>query len=75
MAAQQPALVSILLDGKPLEPKYYTSDMNDKGNVLIKDSRMYDILDLKGDDGRHILTLQVPENVSFYVFTFGSETK
>ena len=75
MESENPATINILLDEKPLQKKYFTTDMNDKGQVLVKGSRMYDILDLKGDVGRHILTLQVPKNVLLYVFTFGSETK
>jgi hypothetical protein len=63
----------VLLDGRPLEKKYYTADMNEKGDVLVRDPRKYDVVDLKGDYGRHQLTLEVPEGVSAYAFTFGDE--
>ncbi len=46
--------------------------MNERGEILVQESRMYEILDLKNSDGRHTLTLHVPENVSLYAFTFGS---
>lgn len=75
MTSEQEHKVKVLLDGNPLPEKYFTTDMNANGELMIKESRMYTILDLKGDYGRHILTLQVPENVCLYAFTFGSEDK
>lgn len=75
MKSSTPQLVSVLLDGNPVSSNYHTVDMNEQGQILVKDARMYDILDLKGDGGRHILTLQFPKDVSPYVFTFGSGTK
>ena len=75
MASENPAAITILLDGKPLQEKYFTADVHDKAQLLVKDSRMYDILNLKGDNGRHTLTLQVPKNVLLYAFTFGSGTQ
>jgi cytochrome c biogenesis protein CcdA/thiol-disulfide isomerase/thioredoxin len=75
MSSSEEALIQVLLDGKPLDKKYYTTDMNKSGFITVKDSRMYDMVDLKGDDGRHIITLGVPKGVSLYAFTFGSGTK
>lgn len=75
MSAPSPSLIEVLLDGKPVDKKYYTVDMNESGKIPVKDSRMYDILDLKGDNGRHVLTINVPKDVSLFVFTFGSGEK
>jgi cytochrome c biogenesis protein CcdA/thiol-disulfide isomerase/thioredoxin len=75
MSSPEQASIQVLLDGKPLEKKYYTTDINDAGFITVKDSRMYDIVDLKGIDGRHVLTLILPKGVSLYAFTFGSGVK
>jgi thiol-disulfide isomerase/thioredoxin len=75
MSSTAPASVQVLLDGQPLENKYYTADMNEAGLITVKDSRMYDMVDLKGDNGRHMLTLVIPKGVSLYAFTFGSGAK
>lgn len=63
--------VAVLLDGKPVDKRYYTADMNDRGELVVHKARMYDVVDLKGDYGRHTLTLKFPAGVSPYVFTFG----
>ena len=39
MESEESRLVTVLLDGKPLEKKYYTSDMNDKGQIHVKEPR------------------------------------
>lgn len=75
MASATSALIQVLLDDKPLDKKYYTADMNNSGQILVKDSRMYEIIDFKGDNGRHVLTLIVPKDISLYAFTFGSSEK
>lgn len=72
MSTESSTKVTILLDGKPLPATYYTKDMDTHGSIMINESRMYDILDLKGTNGRHTLTLKIPENVSLFAFTFGS---
>jgi hypothetical protein len=47
--------------------------MDDKGRILVNEARKYDIINLKGDYGRHKITLKIPEGVSAYAFTFGDE--
>ncbi|MBA3723232.1 MAG: hypothetical protein H0W88_12640 [Parachlamydiaceae bacterium] len=39
----------------------------------MQDPRKYDIVDLKGDYGRHLLTLHIPKGIQAYAFTFGME--
>lgn len=73
MEANEPKKIAVFLDGKPLPKQYYTADMDDEGSIIIKDARKYDILDLKGDYGRHQLSLHFPKGVSIYAFTFGDE--
>jgi len=71
MRADQPKQLQVLLDGKPVEEKYRTRDMDINGNIIVHEPRMYEIIDLKDDYGRHTLTLQCPDGVHAYVFTFG----
>jgi hypothetical protein len=75
MSSPEMALVNVLLDGKSVEENYYTKDMNGQGQLTIHEPRMYDIVDLKGNYGRHILTLEMPKGVSAYAFTFGAQAK
>lgn len=72
MSAERPTLITVLLDGQPVPPSYYSKDMDSSGKILVEDSRMYEILDLKNNAVDHLLTLQVPDGVSLYAFTFGS---
>lgn len=74
MDSEKPQTISVLLDDKPLPAAYYTADMDDKGQALVNEARKYDIINLKGDYGRHKITLIFPEGVSAYAFTFGDET-
>lgn len=65
--------VKVLLDGKPLKKDQMTADMNAEGQILVKEPRKYDVVNLKGDKGRHLLTLIFPKGLSAYAFTFGDE--
>lgn len=73
MDADKSQLVTVYLDDQPLEKRYYTADMNDKGQIAVKEPRKYDAINLKGQYGRHKLTLKAPKGVSMYAFTFGDE--
>ncbi|HLJ31669.1 MAG TPA: thioredoxin family protein, partial [Candidatus Babeliales bacterium] len=71
MKSDQPKLITILLDGKPVPEKYWTKDSNKEGKIVVHEPRMYDVLDLKQDYGKHTLTLQCQTGINAYVFTFG----
>lgn len=71
MSSEQPTLVTVLLDNAPVPPRYYTKDFNPDGSITVDASRMYDMLDLKGDDGNHVLSIIFTTGVSAYAFTFG----
>lgn len=73
MKSDKPQLINVFLDSKPLPKEYYTRDMNAKGQILVSEPRMYEILNLKQDYGQHTLILQCPKDIIAYVFTFGSE--
>jgi cytochrome c biogenesis protein CcdA/thiol-disulfide isomerase/thioredoxin len=64
--------VKVLLDGKPLPKKYWTTDMNDSGEVTVTQTRKYDVIDLGDDYGRHVLQLIFSENMEAFAFTFGT---
>jgi cytochrome c biogenesis protein CcdA/thiol-disulfide isomerase/thioredoxin len=72
MHAEKKSLVNVYLDGKPLEAQYGTQDMHEPGVVAVQEPRMYALVDVKNDYGRHLLSLRCPEGVSCYVFTFGA---
>ncbi len=65
--------IKVQLDGQPLPKQFYTKDMNAEGEILVKEPRKYDIVDLKMQYGRHTLTLQLPKGIEAYAFTFGDE--
>ena len=63
--------IKVLLDDKPFQKEYYTTDMDAKGDIFVKEPRMYTIMDLKNNYGRHKLSLLIPSGISAYAFTFG----
>jgi cytochrome c biogenesis protein CcdA/thiol-disulfide isomerase/thioredoxin len=65
--------IKVELDGKPLPSSFWTSDMGAQGEITVKDPRKYDIVDLKGEGGHHLLILHVPRGIQAYAFTFGME--
>lgn len=65
--------ITVEMDGKPIAKENYTKDMDDQGRLYIKDARKYDIVDLKGKYGRHLVVLHVPKGIELYAFTFGLE--
>jgi thiol-disulfide isomerase/thioredoxin/sulfur carrier protein ThiS len=64
--------VRVLLNGKPLPQKYWTTDMNEQGEIVVTGARKYDIIDLGEDYGRYDLDLVFEEGIEAYAFTFGS---
>jgi cytochrome c biogenesis protein CcdA/thiol-disulfide isomerase/thioredoxin len=72
MQSDTPQLITVLLDDKPVPQKYYSRDMNAEGKILVHEPRMYEVINLKNDYGRHTLTLQCQKGINAYVFTFGS---
>lgn len=75
MESQESQHVTVYMDGKPLPHAYATEDMKEDGQIVVKEARKYDVIDLKNDYGRHTLTLKVPKGVSLYAFTFGGDNE
>ncbi len=72
MQASSSSTVHVLLDNQPLPLRYKTTDVNERGELQVHEARMYDLVNLQGSDGRHTLSLIVPQGVSLFAFTFGS---
>jgi cytochrome c biogenesis protein CcdA/thiol-disulfide isomerase/thioredoxin len=65
------ATVKVLLDGKAIDAKVAGADVHN-GTITIDTDRLYDIADLKGNVGDHILKLEFQTSgVEVYTFTFG----
>lgn len=63
--------VRILLDGKPLTAENAGSDAS-SGVVIINQDRLYNLIDLKGADGVHLLRLEFENaGTQAFAFTFG----
>jgi thiol-disulfide isomerase/thioredoxin len=73
MQSDKPQLVTVLLDDKPVPQEYYSRDMDADGKIMVHEPRMYEVINLKKDYGRHTLTLQCQKGINAYVFTFGAE--
>lgn len=67
----QKGKVKVLLDGKPIEAKIAGADV--KNGILTVDSdREYNIVDLKGNSGTHVLRLEFQDGgIETFAFTFG----
>jgi thiol-disulfide isomerase/thioredoxin len=68
-AGNVPRQVRVLLDGKPISPADAGADVHD-GAATVEGERLYALVSLPGDQ-QHDVTVQVPEGVSAYDFTFG----
>jgi cytochrome c biogenesis protein CcdA/thiol-disulfide isomerase/thioredoxin len=64
-----PRRVRILLDGHPARAAGAGADVRG-GAVTVSGQRLYELVSLPGA-AEHVLTVQVPEGVSAYDFTFG----
>lgn len=73
LSSEKPALLQVLLDGKPIAAENYTADIDPAGKLAVKEARKYDVLTVPGELKPHLLTLVVPKGVKAYAFTFGAE--
>lgn len=63
--------IRIMLDGKALPEKYYTSDMDSDGEIFMDGDRKYDIADFQGEMKQATLSISLPPGISAFTFTFG----
>ena len=64
-------IVAVLLDGKAVDNTSAGADVND-GMVAVDSDRLYNLIDLKGNPGEHVLQLHFNTGgVEAFAFTFG----
>ena len=65
------AKVKVLLDGKPVDGSNAGADVVN-GEVTVNSDRLYNLIDLKGKPGNHILLLEFETpGTQAFAFTFG----
>jgi len=63
--------IKVFLDKSPVNDSNAGSDVKD-GEVILDVQRLYNIIDLKGKFGPHVLKLEFEnDGISVYAFTFG----
>jgi len=62
--------VKVYLDGKPVNSSNAGSDVQN-GIISIDSDRLYNLIDLKGNFGNHILKLEFGSGIEIFAFTFG----
>lgn len=63
--------VRVFIDNKPISSQQMGQDVVD-GEVTLDTDRLYDLVDLKGKQEKHVLKLQFEnDSVECYAFTFG----
>jgi cytochrome c biogenesis protein CcdA/thiol-disulfide isomerase/thioredoxin len=68
-AGNIPRQVRVLLDGRPVTPRAAGTDVR-HGLVTVRGQRLYSLVSLPQAQ-QHVLTVQLPPEVSAYDFTFG----
>ncbi len=64
--------VTVLLDGRPVDSSRAGTDVME-GTVAVNSARLYNLIDLKGMAGDHVLLLKFNDpGVEAFAFTFGS---
>ncbi len=71
-----PVRVEVTLDGQPVPAALRGADImidaSGKTYLLVKDQRLYQLTDAKGNYGEHLLQLEFGEaGAAAYAFTFG----
>jgi len=70
-SAQKPATVKVFLDGKPIESSRAGLDVQNS-TVTLDSDRLYNLVDLHGNVGNHILKLEfLTPGIEAFAFTFG----
>ena len=63
--------IKVFIDGKPVDEATAGADVKN-GELILKEERLYHLIDLHGNVGSHVLRLEFQnEGVSVYAFTFG----
>ncbi len=62
--------VRIFIDGKPVDSSNAGSDVVD-GVIKVDQDRLYNLVDLHGKSGNHLLKIEFSPGVQVFAFTFG----
>jgi thiol-disulfide isomerase/thioredoxin len=68
-AGNVPRVGRVLLDGHPIPAADAGADVHN-GSVTVQGQRLYSLVSLRGVQ-QHVLTVQLPQDISAYDFTFG----
>jgi hypothetical protein len=68
--AAGPGTVTVRLDGVPIGDDIAGSDVHG-ATVVVDANRLYEVVDLKGHPGRHLLQMALSPGIEVYTFTFG----
>lgn len=61
--------IKVSLDGKLVDQKFAGKDVKN-GFTLVDSDRLYELIDLRGSSGNHLLQLEFTEGISTFAFTF-----
>lgn len=71
IVASGDSTLTVYLDGKPLDPSKYGSDVSSDGKVITSNSKLYNLVK-DTEPSNHVLEIQVDKpGFEIYTFTFG----
>ena len=62
--------ITVEMDGLILPKKYYSQDMNSKGEIVMWEDRAYELVDLRALPQRHLFSIHIPSGISAYELSF-----
>ena len=62
--------VKVFLDGKVVDSSNAGADVKN-GSIIINQDRLYNLIDLHGNPGQHLLRLEFSPGIQVFAFTFG----
>ncbi len=75
MAAERETVVEILIDDRPLDESAKGTDVKfaaGKSVAAVKEARMYNLVNMRGKSGEHVLELRFPDpDIKCFSITFG----
>ncbi len=72
MGAETPTKIRILLDGQAISSDQAGPEVDDIGEILVSDYKLYHLVSAQKFQSKALLELQIPAGVQLNAFTFGS---
>jgi cytochrome c biogenesis protein CcdA/thiol-disulfide isomerase/thioredoxin len=69
-AGNAPRTGTVLFDGKPIPARFAGADVGSGGHVTVRGQRLYSLASFPQDE-QALITVELPQGVSAYDFTFG----